>query len=231
MIYYTYRIDFADGDYYYGYKGSDDPELDGYFGSPATNKIKWETHIHCKVVLEIFDTRKEAYEAECDLIGDLHKTDPKCLNACNRGKSFYRAEYTKESAERIGKGVRQFHLNNPGIFKGKKRCITPEGRQGMAERNRRTAAKRKGSKHNPESIQRMKEGHAGRLDAPTILLIESFWELGFTHCHISEIIGVSPRAVTKYMPEPTEEILHLQWLRKQENYKRAWEKRKAITQG
>ena len=84
MYSYTYRIDFADGSYYFGKKKLDgNPETDGYFGSPKTNRDKWD-EICCKTVLFLHEDDKDALLTESLLIGDRYKTDPKCLNRHNR---------------------------------------------------------------------------------------------------------------------------------------------------
>lgn len=83
MNYYTYRIDFADGHYYYGAHkiGKLPPEQDGYYGSPVTNKDFWTGRICCKTILFVHTDIDETAEIEGLLIGDLWKTDPMCLNA------------------------------------------------------------------------------------------------------------------------------------------------------
>ena len=81
-MYYTYRITFEDGCYYYGVRKSPegDPFKDPYVGSPVTFKEKWTHESFTKEVLDIFDTWEEASTSEAALIRKVYKKDPKCLN-------------------------------------------------------------------------------------------------------------------------------------------------------
>lgn len=81
---YLYRIDFEDECEYTGLssKKGEDPYSDGYYGSPVTNKEKWETTPFTKTVLCLMHcTDLEAYalESEYQLMNcDLNSE--KCLN-------------------------------------------------------------------------------------------------------------------------------------------------------
>lgn len=80
-MYYTYKILFQDGFYYYGIRKTDlNPEEDPYTGSPVTFAEKWETTPFTKEVLQIFEKWEEACEAEVSLIRPVFNTDPFCLN-------------------------------------------------------------------------------------------------------------------------------------------------------
>jgi len=92
-MWYTYRINFVSGHYYFGYhKGSGLD--DGYFGSPVTHKERWMTTMYSKTILRVFNTKEEAWKAEVELIRP-QLADPLCLNencggylsseACKRG--------------------------------------------------------------------------------------------------------------------------------------------------
>lgn len=80
-MYYTYKILFQDGFYYYGVRKTNlNPEEDPYTGSPITFAEKWKTTPFTKEVIQIFASWEEASEAEVKLIRAAFKTDPFCLN-------------------------------------------------------------------------------------------------------------------------------------------------------
>ena len=84
MYFYTYRIDFVDGYYYYGSRKSKvKPEEDKYWGSPKTHKEKWNTTMYWKTILNVFGVDINMLEEETNLIGDNYKNDPFCLNQHN----------------------------------------------------------------------------------------------------------------------------------------------------
>jgi hypothetical protein len=82
MNFYTYVIRFVDGHYYYGYHPTygNDPQFDKYFGTPVTHREKWLTTMYWKEILGLYETFREADEAEQALIRPCYKTDPLCLN-------------------------------------------------------------------------------------------------------------------------------------------------------
>jgi len=87
MQYYTFRVLFADGTFYYARKTSHSelpPECDGYYGTPVTHKAKWETTIHCKDEIVLYQTFEEMAVAETALIRP-HLDNPLCLNECCGG--------------------------------------------------------------------------------------------------------------------------------------------------
>jgi hypothetical protein len=80
-MYYTYKILFEDGFYYYGVRKTDlNPEKDPYTGSPVTFAEKWKTTPFTKEVLQTFESWELACETEVKLIKKVFKTDPPCLN-------------------------------------------------------------------------------------------------------------------------------------------------------
>jgi hypothetical protein len=84
MYFYTYRIDFVDGYYYYGSRKSKvKPEEDKYWGTPKTHKEKWNTTMYCKTILDVFDNSTRMLNEETLLIGTNFKDDPFCLNQHN----------------------------------------------------------------------------------------------------------------------------------------------------
>jgi hypothetical protein len=81
--YYTYKITFVDGCYYYGYRATEAiPKDDIYWGTPKTHKDKWKTMMFFKTIINVFDNHYECSEAELNLIRPVYKTDPLCLNEC-----------------------------------------------------------------------------------------------------------------------------------------------------
>jgi hypothetical protein len=80
-MFYTYKILFEDGFYYYGVRKTNlNPDEDPYTGSPVTFAEKWKTTPFTKEVLQIFDSWEKASEAELTLIREVFKKDPLCLN-------------------------------------------------------------------------------------------------------------------------------------------------------
>ena len=73
---YVYRIDYDNGEYYLGYHTTKNL-FDDYSGSPAaeprSNAIK-------RTIYSFYETLEEVGKAERVLVGDLWKTDTKCLN-------------------------------------------------------------------------------------------------------------------------------------------------------
>jgi len=104
-FFYTYRIQFVDGYYYYGSRRSFvEPSKDVYWGSPKTNKDKWNTTQYEKVILDVCDTGEEMMICESKLIGDKYKTDEWCLNQHNNGNfSTLGMKYSDESREKMRK--------------------------------------------------------------------------------------------------------------------------------
>lgn len=94
--YYTYKITSSDSDkYYYGVshikKGNatiDDCLNDGYYGSGGVKFQNWKEKHQKKIskeVLKTFSRKQDAYKSEKELVGNLWKTDPLCLNAQEGG--------------------------------------------------------------------------------------------------------------------------------------------------
>ncbi len=99
--FYAYKTTATDSDkYYYGVSHVkkanatvEDCLNDGYYGSGGSgkqNKFKnWKKKHEGQLVKEIIDIysrHSHAFLAEKDLVGDLWKTDPLCLNSTNGGK-------------------------------------------------------------------------------------------------------------------------------------------------
>lgn len=95
--YYTYRITAADSaKYYYGVShvkaaGASAAQClaSRYFGSGGAKFANWKSRHRLllkKEVLATFSTREEAFSAERELVGELYRTDPNCLNSTTGGK-------------------------------------------------------------------------------------------------------------------------------------------------
>lgn len=100
--YYTYRVTASDSDkYYFGVssirKASgtfEECEAHPYFGSgggPGSKFYSWKKNHRDfleKEVLALYPTKEEAYKAEKELVGDLWKADPLCLNSVAGGGAY-----------------------------------------------------------------------------------------------------------------------------------------------
>jgi hypothetical protein len=82
---YTYKITFEEVPYYYYGMHEEKVYDEEYWGSPQTHKWMWDFYTPKKQILEIFDTRKDAYEIEKKLIKPSYRTDKNCLNECCAG--------------------------------------------------------------------------------------------------------------------------------------------------
>jgi NUMOD3 motif len=146
--YYTYKINFIDGFYYFGSRESGvTPDEDVYWGSPKTHKDKWSTTMFSKIILNSFNNVEEMLDEENKLIRPVYKTDPFCLNENCGGRVNFSPE------------IKRKMIKNHKGTKGKKH--TEESKQKMS------AAKKghtynKGRKHTEESKRRMSEAMKGK---------------------------------------------------------------------
>ena len=97
---YLYSVTFADGCYYTGVskRRNNEPLTDGYYGSPVSNRDKWQTETPTKRVVAFIyaDDCYDAFKIESQwqrLNFDLN--DPKCLNAHFGNVYFDRASAQK----------------------------------------------------------------------------------------------------------------------------------------
>ena len=108
MVFYTYRITAQDSDkYYYGRSSfsfsnekpkKEDLLHDGYYGSGGEKYKNWKRKhkgLLVKEILGVWDRWGESVVAEKELIGDLYKTDPLCLNSTPGGMSLSGASTKK----------------------------------------------------------------------------------------------------------------------------------------
>lgn len=144
--YYTYRIDFKDGSYYYGSRVSNvPPEKDAnYNGSPVTYKHKWETEKYKKTIIESFSSYEEMMDAESLLINDNFKEDIKCLN-CHNTKSFHNYNLKAYYKNNNGNIIIQYYPKdfNPGgeWIEGR-----PKGHKASKEHKQKISKSLKGRK-------------------------------------------------------------------------------------
>jgi len=80
MFYYTYKITFIDGRYYFGKHQTKDLN-DNYAGSGKKVIALQEAGLpYEKEILKFYNNTKDLNNAEKHLIGDLWYSDPMCLN-------------------------------------------------------------------------------------------------------------------------------------------------------
>jgi hypothetical protein len=160
--YYTYKITFVDGYYYFGSRKCNvEPEKDVYWGSPKTHKDKWNTTMFFKTILNVFENGKEMLEEETNLIGDLYKTDPFCLNQHNNDNfSTLGLTFSEESRKRMSdKKVGVVPWN-----KGKK-VFTEETKRKWSEKRRGVIHS---SKVSVEVVRRIREMFEDRPPLPNV---------------------------------------------------------------
>jgi len=174
--YYTYKITFVDGCYYYGKRACNaTPVEDIYWGSPITNKEKWTTMMFCKEIIAVYDSYDECSRAEIKLILPVYKADPLCLNVgCGRGVNHTPKVREKMSNSLRGKAhsaehkrkISEANKGKPSPNKGKpmsdkqKQEIskTMKGRPGILGR----PAPNKGKPMSEEQKRKISEGMKGR---------------------------------------------------------------------
>lgn len=101
---YTYRITLLEGSlkscYYLGQHITDDLN-DGYCGSGRIVRDYYKKYeaiegvTYTKEILGFYNNQEELNQAEYELIGDLYKTDPKCLNLRAGGSQAGMCDETK----------------------------------------------------------------------------------------------------------------------------------------
>jgi hypothetical protein len=121
---YTYKITFEEVPYYYYGMHEENVYDEEYWGSPKTNKWCWELYTPKKQILELFDTRKNAYKVEKRLIKPFYRKDQYCLNAgCS---DFY---LSKQERIKAGKKSAKTHRKNKtGAFDPEKKLQSIGGK-------------------------------------------------------------------------------------------------------
>lgn len=159
MTYYTYKITFVDGYYYYGSRGTNLLlEEDMYWGTPVTNKEKWKTTMYFKTILDEYLVYKECVDAEIALIKPVYKTDKLCLNVgCGRGVNMTKEVREKLSKSHKGKTLSQEHKRKLSEFQSnrKRKPLSQETKDKIAE-------KAKGRKVSQETRYKIAEAGKGR---------------------------------------------------------------------
>lgn len=99
---YTYTIiNPESGQYYHGKHSTDDLD-DGYIGSGAWINENREDPRLVKIINEFYSSSAEAYNAERQLVQDLWKKDPLCMNRMKGGKtSFFEHETYSEHCKKV----------------------------------------------------------------------------------------------------------------------------------
>ena len=121
MYYYTYKVVLLKGSlagkYYYGQHRTLNLE-DGYIGSGKLLASYFKTYprvegvTYVRQILAFYSDENELNRAEEELIGELYKTDPQCLNLKAGG---IQGKYSKEVVERRAQALRgQAHPWNKG---------------------------------------------------------------------------------------------------------------------
>lgn len=103
---YLYRIEFPNGNYYLG-EHTTKIINDGYAGSGVMLPREYGrcniTEVK-KIILSFYKTKSEMEEEEKKLIGDLYKTDKKCLNLIPGGSSGFNEKIINEMIKsRVGR--------------------------------------------------------------------------------------------------------------------------------
>ena len=157
---YTYKITFEEAPYYYYGMHEEKVYNEEYWGSPSTHKWCWEFYTPKKQILEIFNTRKEAYDVEKRLIKNFYKSDLYCLNECCAG--IFSIE-TCSKAGKIGGSISgsKHRKNKTGIFKQTPNERREAGRMG-GNKNVETGHIQKLGKKTSEEHMKNKIGMFGR---------------------------------------------------------------------
>lgn len=122
MYYYTYKVEFTNGDYYLGQHKTTDLN-DGYTGSGKKLKERNDPFVYD--ILEFYNNQEELNTAERELIGDLWLTDPKCLNMKEGGVGGWDAVnktvdrsfmLTEEYRNKMSKSIKKLH--EKGVLTG-----------------------------------------------------------------------------------------------------------------
>lgn len=170
--YYIYKITFLKGKlkgkYYIGKHIGNNPDLvnDGYFGSGkfCTDYYQKYSAILNKTIvkdiLEVCESKEQLAECEKKWIGDLYKTDEKCVNMKLGGEGGWglsRESIIKRSITQKGKKLSEEHRRKLSESqKGKKRKPLSE------ETKRKIGEASKGRKASEETRRKLSEAHIGK---------------------------------------------------------------------
>ena len=156
--YYTYKVQCtAVGweDYYYLGKHVTTNLDDGYKGSGKKLQEYYTLYPddYTFTILAFYSNKTELNTAEHNLIGELYKTDPYCLN-CNAGGAGSWAGATAAAAI--------YHKGRPLLEEHKRKIsLANKGRKMSEEVKRKNSESRKGWKHSEETKLKMSETRKG----------------------------------------------------------------------
>ena len=122
-IHYIYKITFLCGEhkncYYLGKRSTVNKTDNGYVGSGLFTKYYFKKYgkingvTYIKDILEYNVSKIENSKREKEIIGDLYKTDPLCMNLCEGGSGGKTYEWTEEHRKRQSELAKEMHLKNP----------------------------------------------------------------------------------------------------------------------
>lgn len=158
MFYYTYKITFIDGRYYFGKHQTKDLN-DNYAGSGKKVIALQEAGVpYEKEILKFYDNTKDLNNAEKHLIGDLWYSDPMCLNLAVGGDGGW--DYVNETYDKSMHKTQEFRNKMSAIVK-ELRTKNPSTYYNFSDKDRengRAKAKKlypqgqfKGKKHSEET--------------------------------------------------------------------------------
>jgi hypothetical protein len=200
--FYTYKISFVDGHYYYGSrKSSVKPEDDIYWGSPKTHKDKWRTCMFSKTILNVVDNYDRLRLDESKLIGTLYKTDPFCLNEHN-GNNFYReTPHSEETKQKISEAQRRMTDETKRKLSeaGKRRTHSEATKRKIGESQKGNLGHFYGKTHSQETCQKIKDSLKiiGHQQGSTNSQFGKMWITNGTHSYRIDKVDSIPEGYRK----------------------------------
>ena len=157
--FYTYRVDCtAVGweDYYYLGKHVTSNLNDGYKGSGKKLKEYYTLYPddYIFTILSFYSNKTELSIAEHNLIGELYKTDPYCLNCNAGGNGSWAAAATASAIYRKGRPLSEEHKKRLSA-RNKGKHLSDETKHKLSEVNR-------GRKLSEEAKRKISESHKGK---------------------------------------------------------------------
>jgi len=179
-MFYTYRLSFPDGTYYIGSATNTHNRFVNH-----NHRCKNQKHYNHKVqtawntfgepalqVLNSYNTREEAYEAEEEILNEFYGTE-ECLNLSSSSRSFWTTKEHRENLSSLHKGktisvenrARQsaFMRGRPKTAehreKMKNRIVSPETRAKLSASNT-------GKTHSPETRAKISISNKGKRSNP-----------------------------------------------------------------
>ena len=174
MFYYTYKVTLLKGSlagkYYYGQHRTKNLK-DGYIGSGKkiwdyfSKYGKIEGISYVRQILAFYSDEEELNRAETELVGDLYRTDPNCLNLRAGGNS---KGWSQESREKMCKATKGRTHWNKGKKMGqefKEKCS--RAKKGIKrgppseEVRKKISEARRGKTVSQEVRNKLRESHIG----------------------------------------------------------------------